>query len=83
MRGVTRGVGMKASDHYAIPLCRHVHEEITNSGNPDAILLDRWGIDGRELADALWSASPDFGSMQRVVLKAFQRAQIRNRNDMN
>ena len=80
MRGVERGTSMTAAGRYTIPLCRQHHTEITPHGDPEAVLMERYGVDARALAEALWSASPDAGAMQRAVLRAQQDARLRGRD---
>lgn len=77
MRGVDRGTSIKAAGRYVIPLCRKVHEEITPQGDPEAVLLERYGVTARELADALWSVSPDVAAMQRIVMRHYFEARQR------
>jgi len=72
-----RGLSYKAAGRYTIPLCREVHSEITDKPYPEEWLLQKYGVLARELADALWAASPDPVAMQRVVLRAYQDAQRR------
>lgn len=79
MRGVERGTGMKAAGRYVIPLCHAVHVEITPHGDPEAVLMSRYGIDARALADALWAATGDPLAMHRAVLRASQDAAMRRR----
>lgn len=71
-----RGMGMTTAGRWTIPLCRAVHTEITPHGDPEAVLMERYGIDARALAEALWSASPDIKAMQRAVQRAYWDAQI-------
>ena len=81
MRGVERGTGMKAAGRYVIPVCRRVHDEIQPNGDPEVVLMERYGIDARALADALWAASPNVVAMQRVVFAARQRAALRPKGE--
>ena len=77
MRGVERGMGLTAAGRYTVPLCRKHHTEITPHGDPEAVLMARYGIDARALADALWSASGELQAMERIVLRALQDAAMR------
>jgi len=79
MRGVERGMGIKAAGRYTIPLRHDIHVEITPKGDPEAFLMERYGVDARALADALWSVSGDYDAMERAVIRAFQDAQRRMR----
>lgn len=75
--GVARGTGLSAQDRWAIPLCRRVHDEITKTGNPEAVLMDRYGLDARALAEALWRNRGDLPAMRRAVERAYQDARLR------
>lgn len=79
MRGVERGTGYKAAGRYTIPLGRDVHTEITPKGDPEAYLMEKYGLDARALSDALWSASGDPDAMERATIRASQDAQRRMR----
>lgn len=76
MRGVDRGTGMKAAGRYTIPLGHDVHMEITTTGNPEAVLMERYGLDARALADALWAVSGDEEAMRRITIRAAQEARL-------
>lgn len=71
-----RGMSLTTAGRWTIPLCRKVHTEITPHGDPEAILMERYGVDARALAAALWAVSPDVKSMQRIVQRAYWDAQI-------
>ena len=77
MRGVPRGMGMKAPGRYVIPLCREVHDEITPTPNPEQVLMIRYGLDARALADALWQHRGDLDRMSRAVGRHYLDAQQR------
>lgn len=74
MRGADRDGGRKSSGRYTIPLCRKVHDEITPHGDPEAVLMERYGVDARALADALWAVTGDPLAMHRAVLRAWWEA---------
>ena len=69
-------MGMTTAGRWTIPLCRKVHDEITPHGDPEAVLMERYGVDARAVAEALWAASPDIKAMQRIVQRAHWDAQI-------
>ena len=81
--GLPKGTGRTHADRWAIPLCRQHHNGGPDVGNDyvhwrgnDEAVLTAWGIDGRQLAEALWACrlKPDpLSSMQRVVYRAKQR----------
>lgn len=77
--GVVRGMGMKAQGRYVIPLCRAVHDEITPTPNPEQVLMNRYGLDARALADALWQHRGDLDRMSRAVGRHYLDAQQRKR----
>ena len=70
-----RGMGLKSAGRWTIPLHRSIHEEITRQGDPEAYLMERYGLDARALTAALWTVSPDVEEMERVVFRAFQKVQ--------
>jgi len=61
-----RGVGMRASDKWAIPLCAECHFQLHQNGSRihNGWLRDR-GVDGEGLSAALWEVSqkPQTGSL--------------------
>lgn len=75
-----RGLSMTTAGRWTIPLSRRVHIEITPHGDPEAVLLERYGVLHRELSIALWAASPDLDAMERIVERHFQDARRRLRN---
>lgn len=77
MRGVDRGAGMKAAGRYTIPLGHDVHMEITPNGFPEFVLMEKYGLDARALADALWAVSGDEEAMRRITIRAAQDAKRR------
>lgn len=62
-----RGMALRSSDRYAVPLCRHHHDEVERLGSRNEA---KWfgALDAIELAGALWAASPDAASMTKIVL---------------
>ena len=80
MRGVDRGTSLKAAGRYTIPLRHDIHMEITPHGDPEAVLMARYGVAARELADALWAVSGDLDAMTRVVERHHQEARRRAGN---
>ena len=75
--GVVRGMGMKAPGRYVIPLCRRVHDEITPTPNPEQVLMNRYGLDARALADALWQHRGNLNRMSRAVGRHYLDARQR------
>lgn len=72
-----RGMSLTTGGRWTIPLSRAVHREITPHGDPEAVLLARYGVLARELATALWAASPDLEAMERIVRRHHQEARLR------
>jgi hypothetical protein len=59
-----RGLGMKVSDEFTVPLCRTHHRQLHQSGNEKAWWHDM-GIDPMEIAKTLWGGTrqqPEFGA---------------------
>lgn len=71
-----RGVGLRATDRWTVPLTRHEHDElhrkVHNEKQEEAWFKER-GIDCYELADALWHSNHDLESMQKVFVAHFYR----------
>lgn len=63
-----RGMSVRSSDKWAVPVCRNAHEEIERAGtkNERSHFLAR-GIDPHELARALWANTGDIDAMRRVL----------------
>lgn len=62
-----RGMGLRSSDRWAVPLCRRHHEEVERVGSRNETI---WfgGLNPIDLAHALWKASPDAAAMTKIVL---------------
>jgi hypothetical protein len=64
-----RSVGRRASDRWTVPLCRRHHDEIERVGSRrETQWFAGHGIEAVCLAAALWSTSPDKGTMVRIIL---------------
>lgn len=65
-----RGVGMRATDKWAVPLSRIPHDELERVGSRNEIAWFRAnGIDDpHALAEALWNAQRDVEAMTRIIL---------------
>lgn len=66
LRGVTRGMGMKASDRKVIPLCDLHHFALHADGNETRYLREH-GVNGPFLADALYAATGNFDRAVRLL----------------
>jgi hypothetical protein len=77
-----RGMGLKSPGRHTIPLGRDVHMEITPKGDPEAYLMEKYGLDARALAKALRTVSGDADAMERATIRASQdaRTRLRQRN---
>lgn len=64
-----RGIGRKATDRWAVPICREKHEEVERVGSRNEwAWFKRHGIDDPlELAAALYRNTGDLERMQRVL----------------
>lgn len=68
--GAERCFGRRATDQYAVPVCREDHEIAQRGGgrNEESI-FKAWGIDDvYALAEALWQAPKDPAIMARIIL---------------
>ena len=78
-----RGIGRKAADRYAIPLCRtdHITAEAGDNGfaGHDEHWLASQGVLGIELANALWAARASFQDMVRVNMRHLDDARLRRK----
>lgn len=68
--GRPTGMGRR-DDRYQIPLCRPCHDATHADGDLEGWLAGL-GIDGRALAQALWSKTGDLDAMTRIVARAKQ-----------
>jgi hypothetical protein len=72
-----RGVFMKATDRWAVPLCREHHNEIERKGSRrEREEFGRWGHDPQAAAQGLWNKRGDPIAMDFVV-RAHQQQAIR------
>jgi len=76
MAAGVRGMGMKAPDRFAVPLCFECHDAVHHyKGGEEAWLMER-AVDGRAASDALWAARGDVEAMARVVFRFRQMADL-------
>lgn len=70
LAGAERGVGMKATDKWTVPLCRRCHDEVESIGSRKEVGFFEWyGIsDVHELAHALWKETGDLGRMIKILM---------------
>ncbi len=63
-----RGMALRSTDRFAVPLCRAHHDEVERAGTQNE---PGWfaaiGVDALALADALWHAH-DVKTMTRIIL---------------
>jgi len=74
---IVKSANQTQADKWAIPLCHwDCHEMSPTSLHNSPMDEEEWlmarGIDGRAIAKALWTASPDFEAMHRIVFRARQ-----------
>lgn len=67
--GKERGVGMKATDRWLVPLSREKHDELHRLGarREQAWFAEHGIADVYELANALWHATGDLKLMEKVL----------------
>lgn len=72
-----RGMALKSTDRWALPVCRFHHDEVHRLGSRnEGAWFHKWRIDPYELANALWHASGDFPRMY-AILAEHKRAGLR------
>jgi len=67
--GIPRGLGIKAKDRYAVPMCRRHHDEVERAGskNEHQWFAERGILSVIELANGLWAARSYPGKMLKVL----------------
>lgn len=67
--GKERGVGMRATDKWALPLCRIHHDMLHRLGSrkEKGFFFDS-GIDPYDLAVALWNSTGDLERMVKILI---------------
>jgi hypothetical protein len=65
-----RGMSVRSSDKWGVPLCIHDHDAIERAGsrNEVAWFQREAGFDPRELAMALWGATNEPRKMRQILL---------------
>jgi hypothetical protein len=65
-----RGMGMRSSDRWGVPMSRVPHEELERQGsrNETRWLKDHGIVAPLDLAAALWNASPNVAVMTKIIL---------------
>ena len=65
-----RGIGMKATDRFCVPLCRRHHDQLENLPSSREIeWFQDMGLDDvHALADALWRAPRTVSAMTAIVM---------------
>ena len=65
-----RGIGIRSTDRWALPMSRTSHDEIERKGSRNELkwFADR-GVDALDLAASLWMARGDFEKMRKIVLE--------------
>lgn len=66
-----RGMGLRSTDKWAVPLAHDPHMELEGMGSRNELAwFQKHGIaDPHALADALWHASPDVARMTKIVIE--------------
>ena len=65
--GTDGGVGVKPSDHWAVPLCVTAHEALHHQGQ--ITFEKRWNVDLKEIAEGLARLSPALRKRARALEK--------------
>lgn len=68
--GEERAFGRRATDRWAVPLCREHHDQIEAAGSRREVsVFKEWNIDDpHALAEALWNAPRDPAAMTAIIL---------------
>jgi hypothetical protein len=66
-----RGISVRSTDRWGVPLCFRCHQEIENAGTKREIkTFQGWGIaDVHALALALWGTAGDVSKMVRIIIE--------------
>lgn len=63
-----RGGALRSPDKWAVPMCRHHHDEVERIGSKNELKwFEERGLKILDLAAALWNARPDAGAMVKIV----------------
>lgn len=65
-----RGMGVRSTDKWGVPMCMHHHDEIERAGTRNEVAkFQSWGIDDvHELAVSLWQATGNLAQMTKIVI---------------
>jgi hypothetical protein len=64
-----RGMGLRSTDKWGIPLCMAHHDEVERAGTRNERgLCKTWGFDPHDLARALWASTGRLEQMARIVI---------------
>lgn len=66
-----RGMAVRSTDKWGVPLCFKCHQEIENAGTKNEVrTFKSWGIeDVHALALALWSTAGDVSKMVKIIIE--------------
>lgn len=63
-----RGMGQRSTDKWAVPLCRHHHDEVEAAGTRKEVpWFSAFQVDPHNLAMSLWMARGDVERMRKIV----------------
>jgi hypothetical protein len=70
-----RGIGVRSTDRWGVPLCPRCHEEIERIGSrhEPAHFVTVWKIDPHSLARSLWASTGDLAQMTRITIAHHRR----------
>jgi hypothetical protein len=70
-----RGIGVRSTDRWGVPLCPTCHEQIERVGSrgETAHFLTVWKVDPHSLARSLWASTGDLAQMTRITIAHHRR----------
>jgi hypothetical protein len=70
-----RGIGVRSTDRWGVPLCPTCHEKIERVGsrNETSHFITVWHVDPHSLARSLWASTGDLAQMTRITIAHHRR----------
>jgi hypothetical protein len=70
-----RGIGVRSTDRWGVPLCPEHHAEIERLGSRQETwhFLNNWSVDPHSLARSLWASTGDLAQMTRITIAHHRR----------
>ena len=64
-----RGMGLRATDKWGVPLCMTHHDTIERAGTRNEVgQCKKWGFDPHDLSRALWASTGLADTMRKIVM---------------